>query len=377
MIVLFCVLAFAGFLLLYHQKENENNNPRLSTLVDVYHAIQVENSESKKKELENLFAKKVSENSLDSLINLINLFSDSIHYQQVLDTIEFRAMNEGVFAISKVYKSGIDKEWGAVVESEILELIDVIPLTTHKELLGYYLNTDYHKAFTNSYLDRIDGSLSKLRDELIGSLLNDTDSLFSGNVKNTVSSIYEDFLGGTLGWNNIKNNVFRTQETTNKLFLQIWNNKISEQGFENKFKCCVDIRLKHYYQKYDSLCFIIDYSKPVTRIDKSIKIYPNMDVMSFAVDKKLNRFYKNSAVTTVSLITLPLGGWAAVAAFAGETTMDLGLDFIEQFKDPEEYFIINEYTHVCNLFTKKLSEIDKLLEEADSKLVNDLKFDLQ
>lgn len=377
MIALVCVLSFAGLLLFSNHENFENNNPELSTLVDVYYAIQSENSESRKEELEILFAKKLSENSLDSLISIISIISDSTYYQQVLDTIEFRALNGGVIPISKVYKSGIDKEWGAVVESEILELINVIPLTTHKELLGYYLNTDYYKAFTNSYLDRIDGSLSKLRYELIDSLLNDTDSIFSGNVKNTISSIYEDFLGGTLGWNNIKNNVFRSQETTNKLFLQIWNNKISEQGFENKFKCCVDIRLKHYYQKYDSLCFIIDYSKPVTRIDKSIKIYPNMDVMSFAVDKKLNRFYKNSAVETVGLITLPLGGWAAVAAFAGEATMDFGLDYIEQLKDPEKYFIESEHTHVCNLFTNKLSEIDKLLEDADSKLINDLKLDLQ
>lgn len=79
----------------------------------------------------------------------------------------------------------------------------------------------------------------------------------------------------------------------------------------------------------------------------------------------------------MGLITLPLGGWAAVAAFAGEATMDFGLDYIEQLKDPEKYFIESEHTHVCNLFTNKLSEIDKLLEDADSKLINDLKLDLQ
>ena len=105
MIALVCVLSFAGLLLFSNHENFENNNPELSTLVDVYHAIQLENSDSRKKELENLFADKLSENSLDSLINIIGLFSDSTYYQQVLDTIEIRALKEGPIAISKVYKT--------------------------------------------------------------------------------------------------------------------------------------------------------------------------------------------------------------------------------------------------------------------------------
>ena len=384
MIALVCVLSFAGLLLFSNHENFENNNPELSTLVDIYHAIQLENCDSRKKELENLFADKLSENSLDSLINIIGLFSDSTYYQQVLDTIEIRALQEGPIAISKVYKTGLDDLWGDVVEEEIINHIDRIPIEVHQKILPYFSNTELEERIRQTFISRVEYFLQDERYCLMDSLFSDVNQTFAEQVEQDINSIYEEFLGwkddhgksvsswfknlvgNAIDWNNIKNNVLKTKAETNRIFLEIWNNKMNSEKYILPFKHIIDNRLLSYNENVNHYLGAIHFEQSDFQISSMSAILPNIEVMRDAVNQKTKIFYKNATFTSIDLVT---SGWYGVAAFAG----DIGTDYLEEFKDPKSYFIEREKLQVYNQYTIKLAQIDSALQERDSIIVERIK----
>ena len=344
---------------------------RLFNLKETFDALNSNLYTDYKSELESQFSRKIAECDLESLLLDVPYFRGSSYYQQVVDSIELRAWDEGALSISKVYKAGIDSSWASVVEFDILEVIDIIPIEEHKELLPYYLGSEYQKAIFSAYYNRIEQNLSAIRYELMDSLLNDVNSFIGDKIYDDIAIIYDDFIGGF--WGNISNNVFRDKEETNKLFDSIWNKQMMSKRYTEVYNKSIKNRYAYYKSKKTGLLSKIAITPTMPDTIPKLSITPNIEVMRNAVEIRNNIFYKNIAFTTVGVVTLPLGGWIGLAAFAGQTALDVGLDFEESFKDPEKNFITNEYIHVSNLITKHLYQMDKQLQENDSLIVVSIK----
>ena len=332
-------------------------------LKETFDALYDKEYASYKQQLDSQFNQRISEYTLDELLDDVGYFKDTPYYQQVVDSIEVRALEEGALSISKVYKAAIDSCWDVVVDYEIYDVIDDIPIEEHKELLPYYIDTEYQNRIFSAYYNRIEQYLSDIRCEMIDSILNDVNRSFDETLDKDIAAIYDEFLGGTLGWNNFKNNIFQTKEATNKKFLAIWKRQMASGRYSEKYNDYVRKWLSVYKKKRQTYLSQIGESADVPNIATDLEIAPNMEVMRNAVHNKTNRTYLSTAV---DVVTLPLGGWGAIAALAGATALDYGLDCTDTFKDPEQDFINNEYKHVSNLLTEHLYKIDKLLQDKDS-----------
>ena len=320
---------------------------------------------------DSLFAETISRSSLDSLLADIHYFDSTKYFNQVLDSIEVRALNDGMLAISKVYQSNIDTAWADVVDCDIIEVLDDIPVTEHKELIPYYIGTDYETEICESYIYKIDKTLNDMRAELSESLGNDVDSLFEEPLRNDIADIYEEFLGGFLGYKNITNNVIRKEKTRNKKFTDIWYNKVIQKKYDQKYSDIVKKRGGKYLHDRKAYLRQLTLSAPKSYHFKRVLLKPNFEVMRYAVDKKQNRAFKDAAFAGVGIATWSLTGWLLCGSIVGETALDLGLDNLEMFKDPEEFFIENQKQYAKNQYAVHIAGMIRDFQKEDSLILND------
>ena len=320
---------------------------------------------------DSLFAETISRSSLDSLLADIHFFDSTKYFNQVLDTIKVHALNDGLLAISKVYQSNLDTAWADVVDCDIIEVLNDIPVTEHKELIPYYIGTDYENEICESYIYKIDKALNDMRSELTESLGNDVDSLFEEPLKNDIADIYEEFLGGFFGYKNITNNVIRKEETRNKIFTDIWYNKVIQKKYDQRYSDIVKKRESKYLHDRKAYLRQLTLFAPKSYHFKRVLLKPNIEVMQYAVDKKQNRAFKNAAFVGVGIATCGLTGWILCGSIVGEAALDWGLDNLEMFKDPEEFFIENQYRYAKNQYAIHIAGMIRDFQMEDSLIIKD------
>ena len=321
---------------------------------------------------DSLFAEKISRSSLDSLLADIHYFDSTKYFNQVLDSIEVRALNDGMLAISKVYQSNIDTAWADVVDCDIIEILESIPVAKHKELIPYYIGTGYENEICESYIYKIDKALNDMRSELSESLENDVDSLFEEPLRNDIADIYEEFLGGILGFNNIKNNLARKRKTTNEIFYDIWYNKVIQKKYDQRYSEIEKKRGSKYLHDRKAYLRQLTLFAPKSYHFKRVLLKPNFEVMRYAVDNKQYRPFKKAALAVVGgIATYYLRGWYLYGFIAGEGALDLGLENLEMFKDPEEFFIENQYRYAKNQYAIHIAGMIRDFQIEDSLIVKD------
>mgnify|MGYP007069887519 CR=1 FL=1 len=284
----------------------------------------------------------------------------------------------------------MDDLWGDVVEEEIINHIDRIPIEVHQKILPYFSNTELEERIRQTFISRVEYFLQDERYYLMDSLFSDVNQTFAEQVEQDINSIYEEFLGwkdehgksvsswfknlvgNAIDWNNIENNVLKTEAETNRIFLEIWNNKMNSEKYILPFKHIIDNRLLSYNENVNHYLGAIHFEQSDFQISSMSAILPDIEVMRYAVNQKTKIFYKNATFTSIGLVTFP-PGWYGVAAFVGITAGEIGTDYLEGFKDPESYFKEREKLQVCNQYTIKLAQIDSALQERDSIIVERIK----
>jgi hypothetical protein len=93
--------------------------------------------------------------------------------------------------------------------------------------------------------------------------------------------------------------------------------------------------------------------------------------MQYAVEKKQNRAFKNAAFTGVGIATGSLAGWLLCGSIIGETALDWGLDNLEMFKDPKEFFIENQKQYAKNQYAIHIAGMIRDFQIEDSLIVKD------
>lgn len=349
----------------YEAKINLSNH----SLNDIYEMVQDPDMVFFDSHIRDLFSEKLLSYSVDDLLNMVSKYPKKGFNDIVIHVLETKAIEEGPISISKVYQSGIDKEWYIIVEMWVIELLSDFSNAELHELLPYYYDSDYYDQIAYTLSSNLSGELDDLRMECIGEIMMTVDSVMPSVISSSISEVYESFFGGFFDYNNYRYNVFSSKDNTNYKFSEIWEEKINQSHLGNFFYRKMADPLEYYVIKRDSILHEIGEEQSIDIPTKIPKFSYNYDVMRNTVERNYRRGVKDGTLTSIGLVTAPVGGWMGGLLFVGDFTLDFGLESMSMFESPEEYFKHNQLQYVYNQIVNYVNNFDISLKSNDERII--------
>lgn len=262
-----------------------------------------------------------------------------------------------------------------IMEDVILPQLQVFTLQELASILPSFQESIYYEDVLFEFKNKLEELLSTPCDELISSISSKLESLIpkiKNSLKTDMNSLYDEFLGGTLGINSLKNNLFKSKENTNKTFISIWQKHNKQQYYSHILNKEITSEFQNFIANRNTfLKFFIDkeFKSAISDSVIAIRLKPNFKVMRNTVEENFS--------SVACDFGMDIGGIAATCLFPPATPFFFGFQLgwnIGDTINEKEYFINNQtdylYAQIAVEINSYFNEIQNILQKENAEIIS-------
>lgn len=262
-----------------------------------------------------------------------------------------------------------------IMEDIILPQLQVFTLQELASILPSFQESIYYEDILFEFENKLEDLLSSPCDELISSISSKLEDLIpkiKNSLKTDMTNLYDEFLGGTLGVNSLKNNLFKSKENTNKTFMNIWQKHNKQQYYSRILNKEITSELQNFITNRNTfLKYFIDKEFKSTISDSviTIKLKPNFKVMRNTVEENFS--------SVACDFGMNIGGIAATCLFPPANPFFFGFQLgwnIGDTINEKEYFINNQtdylYAQIAMEINSYFNEIQNILQKENAEIIS-------
>lgn len=261
-----------------------------------------------------------------------------------------------------------------VMEDIIRPQLPAFSLQELASVVPAFRGSVYYDEILYEYQNKLEGLLANPCYKLITSISLKLEKLLPQIQKSLgkdMAGLYNEFLGGIIGINSLKNNLFKKKENTNKTFINLWEKYNRQKYYSDLLNKEITSEIQNFIINRNTfLKYFIeeDFKSEITDFVITVKLKPNFKVMRNTVEENFSSVACDLGMGIGDLAVSSL--FPPAAPYVTGFTIGWGLgDSI----DEEEYFISNQteylYAQITVEIESYLNSVQALLRKENIEII--------